>query len=170
MREWVRLLAWPLDVGRDAARADALVVLGAALTPDRKRLGPALEERVVEGAAAFHRGAAKRMIVTGRLEASLMRERAIELDVPAEAILVEHTALTTRENALFSAELMRRHGLRTALIVTQPYHRLRAVAAFRKVGVEAEALAFVSRRLNARSTVREYGALVAYGLRGWLLY
>jgi uncharacterized SAM-binding protein YcdF (DUF218 family) len=170
MMDWIGLIARPLDVGSASVRADVLVVLGAALSPDRTRLGPALEERVVEGAAAFRRGLATRMIVTGRLEASLMRGRAIELGVPDEAILLEHSAMTTRENAVRSAELMRRHQLQTALIVTQPYHRLRAVAAFRRAGVEAEALGFVSRRSTARATLREYPALVAYGLRGWLLY
>jgi uncharacterized SAM-binding protein YcdF (DUF218 family) len=168
MNPLLRMLLRPLDVGREAGRADVLVVLGAALSRDMRSLGPALEERVVEGAAAFRRGLAPAMIVTGKLEASLMKVRAIELGVPAEAILLEHTALTTRENALFSAELMRRHGLERALIVTQPYHRLRAVTAFRRAGVEASALGFVSARTPPRQVFREYGALAVYGLRGWL--
>jgi uncharacterized SAM-binding protein YcdF (DUF218 family) len=170
MSRVVRWLTRPLDVGCEAERADVLVVLGASLSPDRRRLGPALEERVVEGAAAFQRGLAPVMIVTGRLEASLMRARAIELGVPAQAILVEHTALTTRENALFSSRLMSQHGLARALVVTQPYHRLRAVAAFRRVGVDAVAIGFVSDRGRPRQVLREYGALAVYGLRGWLLY
>jgi len=163
------LLARPLDVGRDGARADVLVVLGAALAPDG-RLGPALEERVVEGAAAFRRGMAPWMLVTGCIEAAAMRARALELGVPASSILVEHTATTTRENAIRSAELMRGRGLVRACIVTQPFHRLRAVTAFRRAGVEAEALGFVSERGPARQVVREYGALLVYGLRGWLSY
>jgi uncharacterized SAM-binding protein YcdF (DUF218 family) len=166
----LRTLERPLDVGRAAASADVLIVLGAALTPNMKRLGPALEERMMAGATAFSRGLATRMIVTGKFEAALMRERAVELGVPRDAVLLEHTALTTRENALFSAKLMRDHGLRTALLVTQPYHRRRAVAAFRRAGVDARALAFESQRSNARAVVREYGALAVYGLRGWLLY
>ena len=99
-----------------------------------------------------------------------MRERAVELGVPREAVLLEHTALTTRENALFSAELMRQYELRSALLVTQPYHRLRSVAAFRRAGVDARALAFESERSTPRAVLREYGALAVYGLRGWLLY
>ena len=146
---------------------DVIVVLGAALSPDGG-LGPALAERVEAGAAAFHRGLAPKMIVTGALEATAMRTRAVELGVPFEAILLEHTALTTRQNALFSSALMRAHGFRRALIVTQPYHMRRAVAAFRKVGVEAEPLRFPSARNSLRQVAREYVALAIYGLRGWL--
>src|SRR4051812_22139696 len=100
----------PLDVRDAPARADVLIVLGAALAPDG-RLGAALEERVLVGVEAFHRGIALRLLVTGKFEATAMYRRARELGVPDAAILLEHTALTTRENALFSAEILRLHGL-----------------------------------------------------------
>jgi uncharacterized SAM-binding protein YcdF (DUF218 family) len=151
----------------EVAPAEVLIVLGAALAADG-RLGPALEERVVAGVAAWRQGLAPRVLMTGRFEAAAMRARALELGVPAEAVLVEHTARSTRENALFSSELLRRHGVRSALIVTQPWHRRRAVSAFRKVGVDARSLPFASTRVGVRQLLRECVALVAYGLRGWL--
>ncbi len=157
----------PLRVASSGAPCDVIVVLGAALAPGGQ-LGPALAERVEAGAAAFHRGLAAKMIVTGALEATAMRTRAVALGVPFEAILLEHTALTTRQNALFSSTLMRAHGFRRALIATQPYHMRRAIASFRSVGVEAEPLLFPSERTSLRQVAREYGALVLYGLRGWL--
>ena len=81
---------------------------------------------------------------------------------------IHHTALSTRDNAVFCAEILRAHGLRRALVVTQPYHRRRAVAAFRKAGVDAEALSFDGVRESVRAISREYVALVAYAARGWL--
>jgi uncharacterized SAM-binding protein YcdF (DUF218 family) len=161
------MLTLPLDVGVRSVKADVLVVLGAAMTPDG-RLGPALDERVRVGVDAWHRGVAPKILMTGKYEATAMRARALELGVAESAILLEHTALSTRENALFSSELMRVHGLARALIVTQPFHRLRAIAAFRKLGIDAQALAFPSERVTPRQVFREYGALAVYGLRGWL--
>ena len=145
---------------------DVIIVLGAALTPDGE-LGPALAERVHFGVVAWREGEAPRLIMTGVHEAYKMKARAVALGVPAEAILVEPTARTTRENALRSAVLMRQHGLTKALLVTQGYHRPRAVAAFRRAGVEAAALKFDS-RLQLRQAAREVVALAFYLSRGWI--
>jgi uncharacterized SAM-binding protein YcdF (DUF218 family) len=145
---------------------DVIVVLGAALTPEGE-LGPALAERVQHGVAAWRDGAAPRLIMTGVHEAYKMKARAVALGVPAEAILVEPTARTTRENAVRSAALMRQHGMTRALVVTQGYHRPRAAAAFRRVGVAAAALRFES-RLQLRQVAREVVALAFYKSRGWI--
>ena len=143
-----------------------IVVLGAALGPDGD-LGPALAERVYAGVEAWRAGRAPLVMMTGALEAQKMKRRALKLGVPDERIVVEPTARTTRENALRCAELMRARRLRTALVVTQGYHRLRAVAAFRQAGVEAEALDF-PHRARARWWARELAALAAYKARGWI--
>ena len=145
---------------------DVIVVLGAALGPDGD-LGPALAERVLAGVEAWRKGMAPSLMMTGKLEAERMRQRAVKLGVPAASVLVEPTALTTRENAVRCAALMRAHGMSRALVVTQGYHRPRAVAAFRKVGVAAEAYRFAGRtrwKLRAREVV----AWLAYRARGWV--
>jgi uncharacterized SAM-binding protein YcdF (DUF218 family) len=143
---------------------DALVVLGAALRPDGG-LGAALAERVEAGVAAWKAGRAPRLLMTGAVEARAMKRRAVELGVPDDAVLVETRALTTRENALFSAQIL---GSRArVLIVTQAYHRPRAVAAFRRAGLLAEALEFASRSPPPRAHFRELAARVIYKLRRW---
>jgi uncharacterized SAM-binding protein YcdF (DUF218 family) len=150
-----------------SAADDVLVVLGAALRADGE-LGPALAERVEVAAAAFHRGAAPCLIMTGAVEAEAMRRRAVELGVPEAAILVEKQARTTRENALATAALMRRHGLAHALLVTQRFHRPRSLAAFRRAGVAVEPLQFDGRPARLKQLVREAVALLVYAARGWL--
>ena len=147
--------------------AQAIVVLGAALTPDG-RPGPALAERIEAGAQAFREGRAPIVVMTGALEAAIMRERAVELGVPREAIRIEPTALTTRTNAVACAALLQPDGIRRVLFVTQPYHRRRAVGAFRKVGFEAAAYEFASRRNSPRQRLREIVARAHYRLRGWI--
>jgi uncharacterized SAM-binding protein YcdF (DUF218 family) len=62
--------------------------------------------------------------------AELMKRDAVRLGVPADAILVERVSTTTEENAKLSAQLMSERGLRTAILVTSPYHQRRAALLF----------------------------------------
>lgn len=144
---------------------DAIIVLGAALAPDGGP-GPALAERIAAGADAFARGLAPLVVMTGALEAQIMCERAVALGVPRAAIRLEPTALTTRTNAVACAALL--SPPKRVLVVTQPYHRQRAVAAFRKVGFDAEAFEFASRRNSLKQRLREVVARADYRLRGWI--
>jgi len=64
--------------------------------------------------------------------AELMKRSAIAAGVPAEAILVEPASATTEENATNVAELMHARNLRTAILVTSPYHQRRASMLFER--------------------------------------
>jgi uncharacterized SAM-binding protein YcdF (DUF218 family) len=147
--------------------ADVIVVLGAALGPEGD-LGAVLAERVLAGVEAWRAGVAPLLLMTGKFEAELMRRRAVKLGVPAERVLVETAALTTRENATGCAAIMRAHGLRRALVVTQAFHRARSVGAFRRAGVEAEGWRFPHMPTRRGMQVREVVARLAYRARGWI--
>jgi uncharacterized SAM-binding protein YcdF (DUF218 family) len=64
--------------------------------------------------------------------AELMKRTAVAAGVPANAIVVEGTSATTEENAKLVAELMRSQGLRSAILVTSPYHQRRAAMLFER--------------------------------------
>ncbi|TMC72912.1 MAG: YdcF family protein [Chloroflexi bacterium] len=64
--------------------------------------------------------------------AELMRRTAMAAGVPANAIVVEGTSATTEENAQRVAELMKGRGLRSAILVTSPYHQRRAAILFER--------------------------------------
>jgi uncharacterized SAM-binding protein YcdF (DUF218 family) len=145
---------------------DVIVVLGAALGPEGD-LGPALAERVLAGVEAWRAGRAPTLLMTGRYEAEKMKARAIKLGVPAGRVLVETAALTTRQNATGCAAILRAQGLARALVVTQAYHRPRAVAAFRKLGVDADALEFAGSS-RVKWQLRELLARAVYRARGWI--
>ncbi|MFD9049835.1 YdcF family protein [Streptomyces zaomyceticus] len=68
-------------------------------------------------------------------EAEHYRERALELGVPASAILVEPNARNTGENIRFSRSLLDDHGVHVSsiLIVSKPYEERRAYATARKL-------------------------------------
>jgi len=114
--------------------AEAAVVLGGAIDagppgwpyPD---LGSAAD-RVWQAARIFHAGKAKRLILSGgrlgwqgeRLaEAQAMGRLLADLGVPAAALVLEERSRSTRENALYSAELIRALG-RPFDRVTQRHH------------------------------------------------
>jgi uncharacterized SAM-binding protein YcdF (DUF218 family) len=65
-----------------------------------------------------------------------MVEMLRRLDVPREAVVREVRSYNTRENAQFTAEILRVRGIDTAVVVTSSVHLARALAEFRKVGIE----------------------------------
>ncbi|MFF6891301.1 YdcF family protein [Streptomyces microflavus] len=75
-----------------------------------------------------------------RGEAEHYRERALELGVPASAILVEPEARNTGENINFTRELLTGRGIDvpSVMLVSKPYEERRAYATARKLwpGVE----------------------------------
>ncbi|MBC9724007.1 YdcF family protein [Streptomyces sp. TRM68367] len=75
-----------------------------------------------------------------RGEAEHYRERAIELGVPVDAILVEPRARNTGENILFSRALIEDRGVpvSSVLLVSKPYEERRAYATARKLWPDVE--------------------------------
>ena len=112
----------------------------------------------------YRRGMMPLMVFTGatspttrdrmpRGEAVHYRERALELGVPAAAVLVEPRARNTGENIRFSRSLLEENGVdvSSALIVSKPYEERRAYATARKLWPAVE---FVS--TSAPMTLKEY--------------
>lgn len=127
-----------------AIRADAIVVLGCRILPSG-RLTPAAAARAESAVAAYRAGLAPRVITSGgrrwgaRIEAIALENAMIAAGVPAHAIRAELWSLTTHENAIFSAALLRSLGARSALVVTCSWHARRALMSFRANGLEAAA-------------------------------
>lgn len=69
--------------------------------------------------------------------AELMKRDAVRLGVPATAILIEPASTTTEENARLTARLMSDRGLRSAILVTSPYHQRRASIFFSRAFASA---------------------------------
>ncbi|WP_406494676.1 YdcF family protein [Streptomyces sp. NBC_01604] len=99
----------------------------------------------------YHRGMAPLIVFTGatsrttrermpRGEAEHYRDRAVELGVPADVILVEPNARNTGDNILFSHTLLeaRRITVSSVLLVSKPYEERRAYATARKLWPDVE--------------------------------
>jgi hypothetical protein len=100
-------------------------------------------ERVARAAELFRKGRTPLVLFSGgtrwgeraRPEALVMRERALELGIPAENILVECESNHTKENVLASLLVLDRvlglHKLRRLLVVSSPLHMRRCLLTMR---------------------------------------
>lgn len=173
LRALVRVLGWPLAAagrGEGGAAVDAIVVLGAPLRADGS-CGEVLVERVRAGVELWRAGAAPLVIVSGgrtrgaaRAESEAMADVALELGLPAEALVVEAASRSTYENAHRVAEILRQRGLARVRVVTTPFHLRRAVRWFRRAGLDADgwiiadSVQFRDARRALRWIAREYGS------------
>lgn len=102
-------------------------------------------------AALYRDGMAPLIVFTGatsrttrdrmpRGEAEHYRERALELGVPVDAMLVEPNARNTGENITFSRALLADRGIAVSsvLLVCKPYEERRAYATARKLWPDVE--------------------------------
>jgi uncharacterized SAM-binding protein YcdF (DUF218 family) len=146
----IGLAAWALLVAavylysrRDEARpADAIVVLGAAQYDGRP--SPVLQARLDHAIALYRQGFAPRMIMTGGVgvgdtvsEAVVGRRYAVKAGVPATAILTERSGVNSEASVRAVASLMESRGLRSALLVSDPFHMLRLRVLARSMNIEA---------------------------------
>lgn len=127
----------------------AAVVLGGAMSPpDARHVEPDLNraaDRVRAAAQVYHAGKAPLLVLSGGgnptrwslSEAEAMRTVLREFGVPEEAMLLEGRSRDTRENARFSAELLRERGIDRVLLVTSALHMRRALRHFAYEGIEA---------------------------------
>ena len=131
---------------QDLARAQAIVVLGAGTYHAAPEYGgadtvnPLALERLRYGAALQKRSALPILVTGGspfggRPEGEAMKE-AIERDFYGKVQWVERESRDTRENALYSARLLRGANVTRIALVSHAWHLQRAIAHFRAQGLE----------------------------------
>ena len=120
------LLEGPLE---PLAVSDAIIVIS----------GDEALARYREGVRLYRAGWAPKIIFSGAAwdgshsNADVMRGLAVSDGVPASAILVDPHGDDTYGNAVHTKTLMQDYGLKSAILVTSPYHLQRAVMTFRGV-------------------------------------
>ena len=155
---WCSSLVAVLWVGaRDrAAPADAIVVLGAAQYSGRP--SPVLQARLDHALALYRRGLAPRVILTGGTapgdrtsEAAVGRSYLRRAGVPATAMLMEAEGRTTRASLTAVAAVAGPLAIRRVILVSDPFHLLRARTIARRLGLEA--LTSPAQRLPLRTWI-----------------
>jgi len=83
--------------------------------------------------------------------AALMRQQLLAGNVPDSMIWTEGLSRTTYENALYSATILRKNGIRRIALVTEGIHLRRAGLCFRKQGFDVVPAGCAYRTLELRS-------------------
>ena len=136
------LSVWSFSKKDQTRQADAAIVLGAAAYPHAP--SPVYKERLNHAVKLYNEGYVNYIILTGgygkgnvKSDALIGAEYVIECGVPEEAILLEERSTVTEENLRSAAEIMSEHGLKNALIVSDPFHMRRAMTMAKDAGIEA---------------------------------
>ena len=110
-----------------------------------------------------------------------MKNLAVDNGVPAGAIELEQRAANTHDNVVYTHDILQRHGWRTILLVSSPYHMRRATMTWRGSAPEITVVPTPSRKSlfyvrdragvslsQMRGILQEYVAIAVYWLRGWI--
>jgi uncharacterized SAM-binding protein YcdF (DUF218 family) len=129
-------------------QSDVIIVLGGVIgQPLPPRIAADLGEptdRIMHALRIYRAGKAPFILISaGNLpwqpevapEAQLIGDLLIEFGAPRPALILETKSRNTRENALNTAALFKKHGWRNGILVTSGAHMPRALAAFRSVGL-----------------------------------
>jgi len=164
------------DDASDVRRADAIVVLGAAQyngTPS-----PDFQGRLDHALLLYRQGRAPHVLVLGSkqpgdvtTEAASGGEYLVSHGVPASAVVEIPVGHTSWESLQAAAAQMRKDGLSSAFLVSDPWHNARIKRMAGDLGLEAYASATWTSAYDTRSSrlggyVRETFAYLDYRIFG----
>lgn len=141
--------AWSINYigySDDGGKADCAIVLGAAAY--HKKPSPVFQARIDHAIKLYKEGRVKTILLTGGYgknaefsESEVAHDYCVANGVPEDAILLEKKSLTTEQNIIEAEKLMYERRLRSALLVSDPWHLKRALAIADKYEVSAKASA-----------------------------
>lgn len=158
--------------------ADAIVVLGARVSPGGIPSLPA-RVRAERAAELYNAGLAPVVIPTGGIgpypptEAEAIAKVMMARGVPRSSIVLETHSTSTQESAVLTAGIAQQRGWRRIIIVSDPYHLIRASWLFSEYGFDVQTActnpSYIARGTYWYQTFREVGGLMYYAVtRGWL--
>lgn len=164
------------DDASDLASADVIVVLGAAQyngTPS-----PVLQGRLEHAVLLYRQGRADHVIVLGSkqpgdrtTEAASGRDYLIAQGIPAEAVITLEVGHTSWESLRAAATEMSDRGMRTAFLVSDPWHnarieRMASDLGFQGYGSATWTSAYDTQRTRLTQYARETLAYLYYRVAG----
>jgi uncharacterized SAM-binding protein YcdF (DUF218 family) len=184
---------------REAANgADTVVVLGGGANTFSQSgavlglLTSGSLMRALEAARVYHLIQARLVIVSGGIpspkrllkpESEMLRDALISAGVPADHIVQDDAARTTREHPQTLGPILQSHHVGRFVLVTSPTHMRRALTVFRAAGLDPVPSVSLLRSDNLQpaawvvpteeflyisdQAMYEYGAWVYYWWKGW---
>jgi uncharacterized SAM-binding protein YcdF (DUF218 family) len=164
------------DDASELDRADAIVVLGAAQYDGEP--SPVFAGRLDHAALLYEQGRAERVLVLGAgqpgdrfTEAEAGQAYLIDRGVPADAIVPVPEGHTTFESLEAAVPVMRRAGMDSAFLVSDPWHNARVERMAGDLGIDGHASATWQSAARSQETrfegyVRETFAYLYYRVFG----
>lgn len=122
--------------------SDTIIVLGAKLIGNEP--STMLRLRLDETLRLYVNGYAPVIIVSGGqgadedyTEAKVMHDYLVAHGIPEQAILLEENSANTYQNLMNSQRIMREHGLKQAIIVSNASHIRRSLVLAQNLGINA---------------------------------
>ncbi len=125
----VLAVGWFIAPQDKLEKADAIIVVSGGDTAARTETGVRLWKENWAPKLIFAGAAAD----GGTSNAAVMRGQAVGQGVPADATFIEERSGTTRENAEFLKPVLEAQNVRTAILVSSPYHTRRLKVTFDRV-------------------------------------
>jgi len=201
-------LEWQYLPSAEIPAAEAIVVLGggteSADYPRTMVEVNAAGDRVLYAASLYKDGKAPNILLSGGkidwldpsedAQADEMASLLDLVDIPRQALWLQSQSRNTAEDAAFSADLLKEHGVTRILLVTSAMHMPRSVALFEKQGLEVipaptdfgvtqqrwqtfwqrnfgsvilNQLPNASRLNMTTNALKEYIGMLVYSLQGW---
>lgn len=164
------------DDASEIDRADAIVVLGAAQYDGEP--SPVFAGRLDHAALLYEQGRAERVLVLGAgqpgdrfTEAEAGRVYLMDHGVPADAIITVPRGHTTLESLEAAVPVLRDGGMRSAFLVSDPWHNARVERMAGDLGIDGHASATWQSAAKSQETrfegyVRETFAYLYYRVFG----
>jgi uncharacterized SAM-binding protein YcdF (DUF218 family) len=182
---------YPVQLPSAETNLQAIVVLSSTVDPPRRERPYPLADyqtyqRCEYAAWLYTHWHAAPMLTSGgnrRPFAVTMRELLERHGVPHEMIWTEELSRSTHENAVYSAQILRHHGVTKVALVVDASSMLRAAACFRKAGIQVVPTPSEFRNLQSlrdevlpnwkalrqnEITLHEAMGLGWYWLNGWI--
>lgn len=147
--------AWEVPIVKDEdiyKTYDYGIVLSGMLAYDRANRRINFKQgidRLLHAIELYKSGRIKKIFITGgsgsltdqgEKEAIYLRDYLIRVGFPEKDVLIESDSKNTRENALFTSDILSsKNEQGNYLLITSAYHMRRAMGCFRKVGIQADA-------------------------------
>lgn len=159
---------------QEASPERAAIVFGAGLQRDGTP-SPVLKDRVITAVQLYQEGKVEKLLMSGDNrfadynEPAAMRDYAVGLGVPADAIVLDFAGRRTYDTCYRAKHIF---GLDQALLVTQNYHLPRAIFTCQGLGLEVNGVKADMRDYHPRSmqfwTVRELPATLVAVWQVWI--
>ena len=142
---WLAVLGtaiWIYGATDRAVKSDCAIVLGAAAYGSQP--SPVFEERIRHALDLYRTGLVAKIIFTGgygtgadHAESEVAAAYAARAGIPAADVFMELRSRTTQQNLAEAKILMETHGLKTAILVSDPLHMRRAAWMAADLGISA---------------------------------